>query len=211
MHRWILMCHNLVSDINNKLTCSIISTQITFHIYRMSKTPICLSIPAMTQEPSPRLHLNPMPIWWPATVATHRGKAYEYHRRCIPNRWWISLRGRCKGAILMFDFGFPEPSLMQLHPGREVTYCICDVPATISGHSILSPNIASAGSATLAYISSVTTARTLNSDVRYFSSLSHKWSPVSSHSGCVNSSSFICFCRKLSERYCTELEIVPIT
>ena len=62
IHRWIIMSHNWVTEINKKLTGSTISTQIAFHQDMTSKITICISIRPMTAEPSQCLHLNPISI-----------------------------------------------------------------------------------------------------------------------------------------------------
>jgi len=113
--------------------------------------------------------------------------------------------------MLVFDCGFIEPSLIWLLPGREVPCGICDIPETILRHFMSCPNVVSAGAAASSPVCGWTTARTINSDVPYLLSISWKMSAASSHPDCVNSSSFICFCRNLSMRCCTILVIVPIT
>jgi len=56
-----------------------------------------------------------------------------------------------------------------------------------------------------------TTAKISNLAIRYFIRVSGKYSATSPHSGCVSSSSIICFCRKHFMQCCNILEIVPIT
>jgi len=45
------------------------------------------------------------------------------------------------------DFGFPEPTLIELLPGREVHCGIGDIPETISRVSNRSPNVVGEGAA----------------------------------------------------------------
>jgi len=122
--------------------------------------------------------------------------------------------GSAAGArptIPVSDYGFPEPSLIWQLRSREVTCGICHIPGTISRHSISTPNVVGAGVAASLSVCGLTTAGTFNSDVLDFLSLALKQSAELPHPGCVNSSSFICFCRNLSMHCCTVLEIVPIT
>jgi len=107
--------------------------------------------------------------------------------------------------------GFCEPSLIWLLPGREVTCSICNFPGTLSRVCRGSLNVVSRDDALSSTIWGRTTATTFNSVVPYFLFLSCKQSAVSHQPGCLNSSSVICFCRKRSMRYCTDLAIVPIT
>jgi len=63
MHRWIIISHNLVTEIKTKLTRSKIETQIAFHSSTSSKFSIWLSIPPLMQELSSFLCPNPISIW----------------------------------------------------------------------------------------------------------------------------------------------------
>jgi len=114
-------------------------------------------------------------------------------------------------AIPLFYCGFPEARPKWLLPGQEVLCGICNIPGTISTHSIGCLNDVGAGAASSSVIWGSTTAGTSNSDVPDLISLSWKQLAASPHPGFVNSSSFICFCWYLSIRCCTILEIVPIT
>jgi len=116
-----------------------------------------------------------------------------------------------KLAIPVFNWGFPEPSLMWLLPGWEVHWAISDIPGTISRDSRSSPNVVGAGAAASSVVCGLMTARTINSHVPYSLSLSQTKSAASLHPGCVNVSSFISFCQHLSLHCCSVLEIVPIT
>jgi len=74
MHRPIIKSHNLVTEIKKTLTRRRIGTKIAFHRDMMSKMTICLSIPLMTQEPSPSLCLKLISISYFAGEAICRGK-----------------------------------------------------------------------------------------------------------------------------------------
>jgi len=63
-HRWIIMSHNLFTEIKKKRTRSKSGKQIAFHKQMTSIITLCLSVPLLTQEPSPCLRLNPKSIWW---------------------------------------------------------------------------------------------------------------------------------------------------
>jgi len=62
MHRWIIMSHNLVTEIKEKLTRSKIGKQLAFHHDQTSKGAVCTAILPQTQEPSPYLRRNPISI-----------------------------------------------------------------------------------------------------------------------------------------------------
>jgi len=64
MHRWIIMSHNLVTEIKEILTRSKIGTQFASHRDMMSKIQICLYIIPMMQGPSPCLRPDTISIWW---------------------------------------------------------------------------------------------------------------------------------------------------
>jgi len=54
-----------------------------------------------------------------------------------------SMAGTGQGEAV-FDCGFPQPGLIRLLPGGEVPCCNCDMPGTMSKHSISSPNVVGA-------------------------------------------------------------------
>ena len=114
-------------------------------------------------------------------------------------------------AIPLSDCRFPEPCLIWLLPGWGVHCGICNIPRTISRHSISSSHAVGAGAAVSSSIGGFTTAGTIDSVVPYILSLSRKYSAASPHPSCVDSSNFISFYRNLSMHCCTVLEIVPIT
>jgi len=63
MQRQIIMSHNFVTEIKNKLTRSEIGKQLAFQRDRTSQITVCISILPQTQEPSPSLRRNPISIW----------------------------------------------------------------------------------------------------------------------------------------------------
>jgi len=99
MHRRIILCHNLVTEIKEKLTNSQIGTQIACRWDMMSKIAISLSDHPVTQEPSPFLCPNPNSIWWLAWEAICRCKylriqqatlsEYVMIRAPVHVGWWI--------------------------------------------------------------------------------------------------------------------------
>jgi len=109
------------------------------------------------------------------------------------------------------DSGFCKSSLIWLLPARDVSCGICDCPEMISRVCTHSPNVAGDSVAAIVSVWDFTTARSLNSTVLYFKSLSCRESATYPHPGCVSLSSLICICRELSMQCCLVLEIVPIT
>jgi len=109
------------------------------------------------------------------------------------------------------DRGFRKAGLIWQLDGQDVRCCICTFPGMLSRISISSPNVVGADGAVTSSICGWTTSGTFHSVVSFFLSLWWKYSATSLHPGCVNRSSFICFCRKLPTRCCTILEIVPNT
>jgi len=101
-------------------------------------------------------------------------KAYVFNRLPILNGGWIRLLGGPKVIILVFDCGFPKPSLIWLIPGREVPCGICVIPGRMSRNYITSQNVVRAGAATSSSVCSWITAGTLNSYMPYVLSLSRK-------------------------------------
>jgi len=114
-------------------------------------------------------------------------------------------------SSFVLNCGFPEPSLIWPHGGRDVRCGISDIPGTMSRHSISSPHVDNTEAAASSSKWSLTIAGTLHSDVPYHISLSRMQSTASFHPGCVTSSIFICFYWNLSTRCCTVLVIVRIT
>jgi hypothetical protein len=62
MHIWIIMTHNLVTEIKKKLTGSNIGKQLSFHHYQTSTISVCICILPRTQESSPSVRQNPISI-----------------------------------------------------------------------------------------------------------------------------------------------------
>ena len=86
MHRRIIMSYNLVTEIKKKLTRSTFGTQIAFHRDMTSKIQICLFVCPLTQDPSPRLCLNPISIWWLAGEAILRGKSLQVQQASLSGK-----------------------------------------------------------------------------------------------------------------------------
>ena len=63
MQRPIIMCHNSVPEIKQKLTGSKIGKQLAFHREQTSKSTVYISVLPQTQEPPPSLRRNPISIW----------------------------------------------------------------------------------------------------------------------------------------------------
>jgi len=63
MHEQIIMSHNLVTEISQKLTCSEMCAGIAFEIDTSSLMPICLFSPPAIQEHSPCPRRYPISIW----------------------------------------------------------------------------------------------------------------------------------------------------
>jgi len=174
MHRRIIMSHNLITEIKRKLKLSNIGKQIAFHHDLMSKITDFQSIPQQMQELSPCLRPNPKSILWLAG-----GYLQEYNltssTACALSKGDES--GSAAGSrsgMLVFDCSFAQPTLIWLLPGREVPCGICDIPRTMSRHSIHSPNAVGAGDAVSSSVCSSMTAETLNPDVLYTLSLAPK-------------------------------------
>jgi len=96
LHRqqWIVMSHNFVTDIKNTLTHSKIGAQIPFYWHLTSKIPICLTIPALAQEPSSCLCSNPISIWWFAAEAKCKGTGWLVEK-ASHLEWVINRAPRC--------------------------------------------------------------------------------------------------------------------
>ena len=122
----------------------------------------------------------------------------------------VAASGKESGMILS-DYGFSEPSLIWLLSGRVVTAVIGDCPWMIARVCICSPNVVGDAVAAVVSIWGFTTAGTLKPVVPYFISRSRKYLAAYPQPGWVNSSSFIPFCRKLSNRCCTVLDNMPVT
>jgi len=75
-------------------------------------------------------------------------------------------------GIFLFYCGFSEPSLLWQLPGHKVHCGICNIPGTISRHSMSSPNVLSAGATALSSVCGFTTSGTLTSDLPYLEFLS---------------------------------------
>jgi uncharacterized membrane protein YwaF len=63
MHRQIMISHNFVTEIQQKLTSRKIGKQLAFHCDQASKITVCTAILPLRQEPSPSLRRNPISIW----------------------------------------------------------------------------------------------------------------------------------------------------
>jgi len=98
---------------------------------------------------------------------------------------------------------FCEPSLIWLLPGPEVSWGVCNFPGTISRVSVGTPNVVGTDDAALSAIWSLTTDGTFNSVVPYYLFLFQKQLTAVPKPGRVDSSTFICICRKRFMRYCT--------
>ena len=129
---------------------------------------------------------------------------------CLICDGWGCPSGGTVGMCL-WDCGFLEPSLISLLPGRQTRCHICDFLPTISWVSLSPwPPEVSGEDATVPVCGLMNT-RTFNIAVLYIIAHTSDQSAASPHPGSVNSSSLICFCRKLSFRSCTVLKIMPIT
>ena len=175
------------------------------------KITLCICIHLVMQEPSPSLRLNPESIWWFTEGYMQWYKLTGSTGFAFSNGDVSCSVVGSKPHMLVFNCGITEPSLIRVLPGREVPCGIWDIPGTISRDLISSPNVVTAWAAASSSVCGWTMARTLNLDVPYLSFLTQKYLAASSHPRCVNSSSFICFCRNLSMHCCTVLVIVPIT
>jgi len=107
--------------------------------------------------------------------------------------------------------GSSEPSLIWPLSGWEVTASICDCLRMISRVCLCSLNVVAEDVSAVKSIWSLTTTGTFNLAVPYFPSLSGKSLAASPHPRWVNWSSLNNLCQKLAMRWCTVLEIVPIT
>jgi len=116
-----------------------------------------------------------------------------------------------RDVMCLCAWGFRWPTHIWRLPGREVSRVIGDFPGTLSTVSIGSPNVLGTDEAALCSVCGWMTPGTINSVILHFVSLSRMQSAASPQPGCVNSSSFICFCLKCSIRCCTILEIMPIS
>jgi hypothetical protein len=74
LHRRIILSHNLVTKIQNKLTSNKTGSQTSFTRDTSSKIPNSLSTLPVTQEPSPCLCPNPISTWQLARKTICRGK-----------------------------------------------------------------------------------------------------------------------------------------
>jgi hypothetical protein len=63
MHSRIIMSHNVVTEIKQKLTHSKIGKHLASHRDQTPKSTVCTSIVPQTQEPSPSLCQNAISIW----------------------------------------------------------------------------------------------------------------------------------------------------
>jgi len=96
MHRQIIMSHNIVTGIKNKLTCSTFGKQIAFQWDMTSKIPICLTILPMTQEPLPWHCLNLISIWWLAGEDFCGGESLQV-QQALHSEWvmnWVQWRAQ---------------------------------------------------------------------------------------------------------------------
>jgi len=108
-------------------------------------------------------------------------------------------------------WGFCKPSLIWLLPGREVTCGNCDLPGILSRVPIGSPIVLRTEQDVSTSVGGWSTAGAFSWVVPYFLSLSQEYPAEYPQPGCVNSLTFICYCRQRSMRCCTISEIVPIT
>jgi len=167
-HRRIITSHNLVTEIKKKRTRSKSGKQIAFHQQMTSIITLCLSIPPLTQEPSPCLRLNPKSIWWLAG-------GYKQGWKLTGSTGFAFSKSNVSGSaagsrpdMVVFDCGFTEPSRIWLLPGREVPCGICNIPETMSSLSISSPNVVGGGAEASSSVWGWTTTGTLNWVVPYF-------------------------------------------
>ena len=103
--RQIIMSHNLVIEINKKLTLSKISTQIAFHRDVLSKTTICNIIPLLMQEPSPSLCLNLISMLRLAGQAICRGKSWQVQRAPLAEKVTNRVLRRAEDRVDSFSTG----------------------------------------------------------------------------------------------------------
>ena len=160
--------------IKEKLTCSQIGKQMTFHWDLTSKITVCVSICPQAQQPSPCLCPNPKSIWSIAGGSTQGSKFTGSTGFPFSNIDESGFLAGSRLGMLMFHCGFTEPSLIWLLPGRDVPCSMCDILRTMSRHSVSSPNIVGTGAAASSAVCGWTTAGTLNSDLLYFLSVSRK-------------------------------------
>jgi len=167
MHRGIIISHNLVTEIKKKVAPSKIDKQIAFHWDMTLKITVSQCIALQMQEPSPCLRPNPKSI---CSLAGGYWQGYQL-------TGWIgfafskgdvlhSPAGSTPG-MLAFDCSFIEPSLIWLLPGQDFPHGICEIPGTMSRHSITSPNVVGAGAAASSSVWGRTPAGTLYLDVPY--------------------------------------------
>jgi hypothetical protein len=167
MHRRILMSHNLVTEIKQKLTRSKIGKQLAIHCDQTSKITDCTSNLLQMQEPSPSFLWNPISIWNLAGGYMQGWKLTGTIGFTFRN---VDESGSAAGStlgMLDFDCGFTEPSLIWLLPGREVTCGLCDIPGTMSRLSNRSPNVAGGVARESSFVCGWMTAGTLISVVLY--------------------------------------------
>jgi hypothetical protein len=89
-------------------------------------------------------------------------------------------------AMYVCDCTLPEPSIIWLPAGREVSYGIGDFPRMIERLWICSESCLGAGAATTRSICGITSAGTRNLVILDVISLSWKYWAVSINPGCVN-------------------------
>jgi len=107
--------------------------------------------------------------------------------------------------------GSSKPDLFWLHPGWEVPCGICNCPGMISSLCITTPNVVRDDVTAVASVWGFATARTINIAISYFVYLSQKHSIMPTLPGWVSSLNIIRFYQKLTKRWCSGVETVPIT
>ena len=186
MHRQIIMSHNLVTEISIKQRCSKISKQVAVHWDLTSKITDCQSISPQMQKLSPCLHPNQKSVWWVGGGYLQGWKLTGSTGIACSRDDISRTEVGSRLGMLLINCGFTESSLIWLLCGQEVPCGICDIPRTMSTHSISSANVAGVGAVGSSSVCGWKTAGTLNVDMPYSFSLSQKLSAASSYPGCVN-------------------------
>ena len=83
MHWWIIISHNSVTKIKEKLTLSKIGTRIAFARDPSSYITICQCTLLAMHELPPSLRPNPISIWWSAWDAICRGNSLQAEQAVI--------------------------------------------------------------------------------------------------------------------------------
>jgi len=83
MPRRIIMSHNVVTEIQNMLTCVKVDTLITFGADMSSIITYCTGSVQMTYRPIQYVHLNPFPVWSVGREEICRGKSVRVEQGSI--------------------------------------------------------------------------------------------------------------------------------